>query len=268
MSQALNGRMAPYDDHAPAIALDQPTDAGNPVEVDYLSRQKSRSIRRDANGMYREMHDVRAAGNTAIQSDRMSHSSPAPPSSFLEQGPQQTTPQTSPPQLRHKQRAHMTASTVSNTTELNGASGRQRNGSFHGSPASDLTRSLSAKKRKHGGFRTVMRRIFGRKSVKSQIGLPAPTKHSANVSGLHVRGSSASMLTLSESSPERSLHRSRTVVTNAQPRFLLQRSLVPVPLGRMRLLHRLRLRQKALRRVNRRRSRNAHRDRDVLPCRV
>ncbi|MCJ1251089.1 hypothetical protein MMC30_008320 [Trapelia coarctata] len=40
-----------------------------------------------------------------------------------------------------------------------------------------LKSSSSAKKRKNGGFRVIVRKLFGRKSVKSQISLPTPTRN-------------------------------------------------------------------------------------------
>ncbi|MCJ1381866.1 hypothetical protein MMC17_004978 [Xylographa soralifera] len=47
-----------------------------------------------------------------------------------------------------------------------------------GSVDMDLLKSSpSTKKRKTGGFRVIVRKLFGRKSVKSQISLPTPTKN-------------------------------------------------------------------------------------------
>ncbi|MCJ1398072.1 hypothetical protein MMC11_001269 [Xylographa trunciseda] len=47
-----------------------------------------------------------------------------------------------------------------------------------GSVDMDLLKSSpSTKKRKNGGFRVIVRKLFGRKSVKSQISLPTPTKN-------------------------------------------------------------------------------------------
>ncbi|MCJ1474430.1 hypothetical protein MMC13_003088, partial [Lambiella insularis] len=43
-----------------------------------------------------------------------------------------------------------------------------------------LKSSPSTRKRKDSGFRVIVRKLFGRKSVKSQISLPTPAKHSDN----------------------------------------------------------------------------------------
>lgn len=56
-------------------------------------------------------------------------------------------------------------------------------------PVGNGTRGLSvaepnfsaSKKRKKGGLGTVIRRIFGRRSVKNRISLPAPVKHHEHV---------------------------------------------------------------------------------------
>lgn len=60
----------------------------------------------------------------------------------------------------------------------------QRGNYSRGSVDIDILKSSSsAKKRKNGGFRVIVRKLFGRKSVKSQISLPTPTRNLENVSG-------------------------------------------------------------------------------------
>ena len=57
-----------------------------------------------------------------------------------------------------------------------------------GSVDMDLLKSSpSTKKRKNSGFRVIVRRLFGRKSVKSQISLPTPTKNLEHVSTMTQR---------------------------------------------------------------------------------
>ena len=59
----------------------------------------------------------------------------------------------------------------------------QRADYSRGSVDIDLLKASSpAKKRKNGGFRVIVRKLFGRKSVKSQIGLPTPTRNLDHVS--------------------------------------------------------------------------------------
>ena len=55
-----------------------------------------------------------------------------------------------------------------------------RNGTHHTSMAE--TSLQTPKKRKKGGFGTVIRRLFGRRSVKNRISLPAPVNHQKHVS--------------------------------------------------------------------------------------
>ena len=57
-----------------------------------------------------------------------------------------------------------------------------RNGTYHDPMADDLSNNTNTQKRKSGGLRTTLRRIFGRKSAKNRISLPAPAGAQHNVS--------------------------------------------------------------------------------------
>ena len=66
---------------------------------------------------------------------------------------------------------------------MNRDSNYLRGDGSRGSVDMDLVKgSPSSKKRKNGGFRVIVRKLFGRKSVKSQISLPTPTRNLEHVS--------------------------------------------------------------------------------------
>ena len=91
----------------------------------------------------------------------------------------------SPKRVQHRQSTARTQGRKSSSK--NDASAPMQNGTLHISMA-ESTNSPTSTKRKKSGLGTVIRRIFGRRSVKNRISLPAPVEHHNNVSAVWDRG--------------------------------------------------------------------------------
>ena len=120
----------------------------------------------------------------SAQIPRTSWSRNASPGSFVEHIYSEKIPEKSPRRRLHRQ------STLTDRRQTVGSKGSYvaptplRNGTYGDSMADDLSKSATPQKHRSGGLRTAIRRIFGRKSAKNRISLPAPVEVRHTVSYL------------------------------------------------------------------------------------
>ena len=103
----------------------------------------------------------------------------ASPGSFVGQVSSEKIPEQSSHRLPYRQ------SIPNSQEQVKGSDGvvtPQRNGIYRDSMADDLSKPADTPKRKSSGLRTTLRRIFGRKSAKNRISLPAPAVAQNHVS--------------------------------------------------------------------------------------
>ena len=112
----------------------------------------------------------------SAQIPRTSWSRDASPGSYIEHVYSEKIPDKSPRRRLHRQ------STLTDREGTGGSKGSNvaptplRNGTYGDSMADDLSKSATPQKRKSGGLRTAIRRIFGRKPAKNRISLSAPVE--------------------------------------------------------------------------------------------
>ncbi len=121
---------------------------------------------------------------------RTSWSRDASPGSFIGHVYTEKIPEKSPPRLLYRQSTFYEREQTEWPRRSDVLPTPLRYGIYHDSMADDL--SKAPQKRKSGGLRTALRRIFGRKSAKNRISLPAPAEVHHPVS--YQNGKSISLL--------------------------------------------------------------------------
>ena len=113
---------------------------------------------------------------------RTSWSRDASRGSFIGHVYSDAIPEKSPRRLLYRQSAFNDREQTAEPKTSDGTPIRLRNGTYCDSMADDLSKPATLQKHKSGGFRTAIRRIFGRKSAQDKIGLPAPAEIRLTVS--------------------------------------------------------------------------------------
>ena len=115
---------------------------------------------------------------------------------------------------------------------MNRSKSQQRSGISYRSTESDSVKALNTKKCKSSKFGDVIRKIFGRKNIKSQISLPTPTTQLGNVKSNHhsrrLRKLTWTRTLPSSSRPPPPLRPPRILDTREQSLYLLETSLATV----------------------------------------
>ncbi len=108
----------------------------------------------------------------SIHIPRTSWSRDASPGSFIEHVYSEKIPEKFPRRRLHREPTLNNREKTEGSKALSGTPTPLRNGIYGDSMADDLSKPATPQKRKSGGLRTAIRRIFGRKSAKNRTSLP------------------------------------------------------------------------------------------------